>query len=118
STSRLPVEVKTFVLPKFKVGLTLDKLYYEPLDTIQGKIQAHYFHGKAVAGAGVAIDVRMPGDADKAARQISVRTDARGAAEFRCHLPDSAADRAAREKDADVSLMVRVTDTAGQLQTV
>jgi len=116
STSRIPVAVKTYALPKFKVGVTLNQPYFQPRDGIQGKIQASYFHGKPVAAAAVTIDVRMQGEADQATRQITARTDAQGAAEFRCQLPESAADRT-REKDVEVSLAIHVTDTVGQQQT-
>ena len=115
-TSRIPVEVKTFVLPKFKVEIALAQSFYQPNDSIQGRVHAHYFHGKSVAGAEVAIDVRMQGDSDQAARQLKVRTDDQGIAEFRCPLPESASDRT-REKDAEVSIAAQVTDAAGQRQT-
>ncbi len=116
STGRIPVEVKTYVLPKFKVAVTLKQSFYQPHERLQGKVQAFYFHGKPVARAEVALDVRMLGDADQAANQLKVRTDVHGTADFLCPLPTSVFDRT-REKDAEVALTARVTDTAGQEQS-
>ncbi len=117
SSSRVPIEVKTYVLPKFKISVTLTQPYYQPGDTVQGKIQARYFHGKPVANAEVLLEVRMEGDPAEKGRRITVRTNTEGIAEFRGALPETAAERT-RERDAQVRLAVQVTDSAGQRETV
>ncbi len=56
--SRLSVDVKKYVLPKFKVTVALDRPFYKPGDTIKLAVQADYFFGKPVADATVDMVVR------------------------------------------------------------
>ena len=49
TTSRATVEVKRYVLPRFKVALALDQPYYQPGQIIKGRVQADYVFGKPVA---------------------------------------------------------------------
>ena len=48
--SRLAVQVQKYVLPKFKLGVTLDKPYYKPGQMVTATVDGHYFFGKPVAG--------------------------------------------------------------------
>ena len=57
--SRLTVEVKKYVLPKFKVALKLDKPFYRPGDVIKFTVQADYFFTKPVAGAEVDVEADL-----------------------------------------------------------
>ena len=76
--SRLSVEVKKYVLPKFKVAVTTDKPFYKPGDTIKLTVQADYFFGKPVADAEVKVDAKedTPGGVSGV---LEGRTDAKGA---------------------------------------
>ena len=56
--SKLTVEVKKYVLPKFKIDLKLDRPYYQPGEKVTGKLHAQYFFGKPVANGDAHIDVR------------------------------------------------------------
>ena len=49
TNSRATVEVRRYVLPRFKVALTLDQPYYQPGQVIKGRVQADYVFGKPVA---------------------------------------------------------------------
>src|SRR5262245_13139604 len=53
--SEKTVEVKRYVLPKFKSVVTTDKTYYLPKETIKGELQVDYFFGKPVAGGKVQV---------------------------------------------------------------
>jgi hypothetical protein len=58
TTSDVTVKVEKYVLPKFKVAVTLDKSFYAPGETVRGTLQADYFFGKPVADGTVEIEVR------------------------------------------------------------
>src|SRR5205807_1332332 len=47
--SRRIINVNKYVLPKFKVDVTLDQPYYQPGQKIKGMVRADYFFGKPVA---------------------------------------------------------------------
>jgi hypothetical protein len=52
------VEVKRYVLPKFKVTVETERAFYRPGETLRGVVRARYFFGKPVAGGRVTLDVR------------------------------------------------------------
>ena len=116
--SKSTVDVKKYVLPKFKVAVTPDKPFYKPGDTIKLTVQADYFFGKPVADAGVDVNVieELPG---RQPSHLAARTDANGAASL-----EFAADRPAEVQASDgrtnrwhVWFQAMVTDSAGQKQT-
>lgn len=113
SESKLTVEVKKYVLPKFKIDVELDQPYYAPGQTVRGKVRAGYFFGKPVADAGVDVELRSTDVASKVEKRLSVRTDAEGAADFWLALPPKLVGR---PQNARVSFEVTVTDSAGQKQ--
>jgi anti-sigma factor RsiW len=124
--SRLAVEVKKYVLPKFKVGLALDRPYYTPGQKATATVEAGYFFGKPVTG-GVDLEVRAAAQ-EKPLYQGSARTDANGKALFSFDLPAvppgiqlGAPGAGMRPpnlwaSDLNVSLRATVTDAAGQKQ--
>ncbi len=64
SKAEKSIEVKKYVLPKFKVGVTTEKKFYRPLETVKGSIEARYFFGKPVENGEVRVtastfDVQM-----------------------------------------------------------
>ena len=77
--SRLSVDVKKYVLPKFKVTVALDRPFYKPGDTIKLAVQADYFFGKPVADATVDMVVRKDFGAPPPAHTI-LHTDGKGTA--------------------------------------
>jgi alpha-2-macroglobulin-like protein len=113
--SRLAVEVKKYVLPKFKVALKLDKPFYKPGDTIKFTVQADYFFTKPVAGADVDVDAdvsqEMPG---RPPAHFSGRTDSKGAASFNLPVP---APENGSTGPWHFHFGATVVDSAGQKQT-
>jgi hypothetical protein len=110
------VEVKKYVLPKFKIGITLDKPYYEPGQKVQTKVQADYFFGKPVAGGEVKLwavssDVRAAPIAE-----VTGKTDAEGQCAFEFTLPARMVGTEKDAGDARFRVVVEVTDTAEQKQ--
>lgn len=105
TASRLAVEVKQYVLPKFKLDVRPDKPFYQPGETAQLTVQADYFFGKPVAGAAVEATMQATASVKQTAR-----TDATGNAVLTFALPTTV------EGDANVTFHVEATDTAGQAQ--
>ncbi|MHC4405952.1 MAG: MG2 domain-containing protein, partial [Planctomycetota bacterium] len=114
STSERSVTVEKYVLPKFKVGLSLDKPFYAPGDEVSGTLQADYFFGKPVVDGEVQIDVRAADVASHQIASLTERTDKQGEAEFRFPLPDQLVGREQDAGDARFMLVATLTDTAGQ----
>jgi hypothetical protein len=135
--SALVLEVKKYVLPKFKVEVTLDQPYYRPGQKVEGKVRAEYFFGKPVAEGTVAIDLHA-GNWEKPLQTLKLHSDKDGVAPFDFTLPKELAHRegeapaepnrepARREPrppgnhdsgDARFTLKTTVTDMAKQKQT-
>src|SRR5262245_32409614 len=124
--SKRTVEVKKYVLPKFKVAVELDQPYYQPGQKVKGAVHADYFFGKPVAGGSAEIelkpiDVSQGEPSDKKGEPPDlfrrVTTDQTGKASFEFVLPKSLVGREQDSGDARFTLQVTVTDTAGQKQT-
>jgi uncharacterized protein YfaS (alpha-2-macroglobulin family) len=110
--NRQTVEVKRYVLPKFKIDVDPDKPYYQPGSQMHVAIHAAYFFGKPVANGVVEVDLHgVPGDDHQ-----TLTTDAQGKAELQLHLPDTFAGLPQDDGDARISLDVHVRDSAGQEQ--
>ncbi len=114
--SKRTVEVKKYVLPKFKIDVETDQPYYSPGQTMTGKVRVAYFFGKPVADAEVAIGVQATDAGPRTLRTLNLRTDVEGNVKFVYQLPDLAG-REQRSGDAAIALNVTATDSAGQTQT-
>jgi uncharacterized protein YfaS (alpha-2-macroglobulin family) len=130
--SRRAVEVKKYVLPKFKVEVRPDRPYYRPKETAKVVVQADYFFGQPIADAEVVIEVRGRAG-DKPIHEEKLRTDAKGRGEFQYTMPDPPGDglpdlrwssRLVPRPDkmdwmAETPLLLEahVTDSGGQKQT-
>ncbi len=116
TTSRATVEVKQYVLPRFKVILALDQPYYQPGQLIKGRVQADYVFGKPVAGGALTVALETTDIAPRTSRTLELRTDAQGAATFEVPLPDSLVGREHDSGSARVAITATVRDPAGQTQ--
>ncbi|MBY0524859.1 MAG: hypothetical protein K2R98_15750 [Gemmataceae bacterium] len=117
--SRLTVEVKKYVLPKFEIEVSGLEPYYAPSQKVAGKVQANYFAGNtAVTDADVTIKVLTAHHtSDKPLQELKVQTNATGEAAFDFTLPASLPGREQDSGDARFALEVTVTDTAAQKQS-
>jgi hypothetical protein len=129
---RLAVEVKQYVLPKFKVGLTLDRPYYTPGQKATATVEAGYFFGKPVVGGAVELEVTVPQRGMKPFHSVGAKTDANGKMAFSFdmpHVPPGAPDGQPGRpaggmrpppnlwaNDLNVVVRATVTDAAGQKQ--
>jgi uncharacterized protein YfaS (alpha-2-macroglobulin family) len=111
--SRQRVEVKKYVLPKFKVDVELDQPFYRPNQLVQGKVKVEYFFGKPVAEAPVKIDVVTAGRQQR----LDGRTDAEGKATFSFPTGTNWNVSEMEQRHAQFTLNVEVQDSAKQTQT-
>jgi len=102
------VEVKRYVLPKFKIQVGTAKAYYLPGEAVAGTIEASYFFGKPVAGAEVKLTLLD--------REKRTRTDSFGKASFNFLLPDQPAELSATQDVASLDLKAELRDTAGHIE--
>ena len=112
------VEVKRYVLPKFKVTVTTDKPYYLPGERMTGKVQADYFFGKPTSQSDVlialsAFDVEFHDFAE-----IKGKTDENGTFQFETNLPDYFVGQPLEQGNTFVKLDCEVTDRAEHTEKV
>jgi len=81
------VEVKKYVLPKFKIDFKTDRTYYLPNQTVKGEVNTNYFFGKATNNAEVKIEIRTYEVNMQLLKVINGRTDAQGFFQFEYSLP-------------------------------
>jgi hypothetical protein len=116
SPSRLAVQVQKYVLPKFKVGVTLDRPYYSPGQKVTATVDGHYFFGKPVAGS-VQLEARV-GGAQQPLFQAGAKADENGRAVFSFTLPNKGPVVLPPEaEDQSLTVQATLTDSAGQKQT-
>jgi uncharacterized protein YfaS (alpha-2-macroglobulin family) len=116
--SQLTLPVEKYVLPKFKVALTLDKSYYQPGDAVKGTVQADYFFGKAVAGGHVNIAAQTVDVEVTNISQSQIKIPVNGKVEFDFMLPESLVGREQDNGDATIQVVAEVVDTADQKHAV
>ncbi len=106
------VEVKPYVLPKFKLSLTTDNEYYQPGSTVKGKINADYFFGKPVAGCKIVIKASKYDVSWSQFTELKGTTDKKGVFEFSLKLPSYFVGQPFEQGQARVRLEVSVVDNA------
>lgn len=112
------VNVKKYVLPKFKIDLTTDKEFYLPGEPVEGDIDVQYFFGKPVAGGMVRITTYKYDIGFRQESVIEGRTDGRGHYHFSYRLPDHFVGQPLEQGDAFVRLDVEVIDLANHSEKV
>jgi 5-hydroxyisourate hydrolase-like protein (transthyretin family) len=106
------VNVKKYVLPKFKIELTTEKDYYMPGEQIEGDIVAEYFFDKPVAEGKVRITTYKFDIGFQQESMVEGRTDKEGRYHFTYRLPDYFVGQPLEQGDAFVRLDVEVIDPA------
>jgi hypothetical protein len=115
--SKVTVDVKKYVLPKFKIDVELDQPYYQPGQKVRGKVQADYFFGKPVAEGTVDIEVRTTDVGPQVLYKNNVHANAAGRAEFDFRLPEKLIGLPQQGGDASFTVLATVSDSAGQKQS-
>ncbi|MCI0684678.1 MAG: MG2 domain-containing protein [Gemmataceae bacterium] len=112
------VNVKRYVLPKFKVAVKADKSFYLPKETIQAELQSDYFFGKPVAQAKIEVTASTFDVAFRKFHTWKGDTDDNGHAKFEIQLPDYFVGQPLQKGDAMVKLDVKVLDSADHTETI
>ena len=112
------VEVRKYVLPKYKVSLGTEKPYYLPGETLAGTVNADYFFGKPTASAEVEVKIYAY---EAELRQIgSLRgtTDQAGIYAFEFDLPSHLIGLPLEKGSGLIFFNVSVTDKAGHAEQI
>ena len=109
--------MKSYVLPRFKVAVELDRPFYQPGQRVKGRVQARYVFGKPVADGAVTLALQTVEVKPEARGPLTLHTDADGAAEFELRLPESLVGREQDSDHAKVAFTATVRDPAGQTQS-
>jgi uncharacterized protein YfaS (alpha-2-macroglobulin family) len=117
-TAERKVEVKRYVLPKFKVTATTDRKYYLPGEKVTGKVQADYFFGKPVSGGNVMVKCSTFVVDQQQFAELAGKTDETGLHKFEFDLPDYLVGQPLEQGKAVVLMDVTVADKAEHEETV
>lgn len=82
------VEVKRYVLPKFKVTIKPEREFYKPGSTVSGFVDAQYIFGKPTAGAKVTLTGYASQVGSEEFAEIEGVTDKDGKYSFEMKLPE------------------------------
>ena len=111
------VEVKRYVLPKFKIEITTDRPFYKPGETVTGSIDAQYIFGKPVSGGKVKITGFASIVGAERFATLEGKTDAGGKYSFEMKLPDYFVGQNVDAGLARAQFRVEVVDKADHKQT-
>ncbi|WP_372369521.1 MG2 domain-containing protein [Candidatus Uabimicrobium sp. HlEnr_7] len=112
------LNVKRYVLPKFKVEANFSKSYYMPGENVQGKIDSRYFFGKPVANANVVVDVSTFDVNFNKLLSWKGKTSDDGKCAIEFSLPQKLYGSALTKGSAMVTANITVTDTANHSQKI
>ncbi len=108
------VEVRKYVLPKFRVTLDVDEPFYQPGQLVRGTVDCQYFFGKPVAMADVVLQAFSQEAETRLIAESRLKTNDKGQTRFQFPLPDYLVGREQTGGNANLNLLATVTDTAGQ----
>jgi uncharacterized protein YfaS (alpha-2-macroglobulin family) len=114
--SRTTLDVRRYVLPKFRLDVHPDRPYYAPGETARVTVQADYFFGKAVRGGAVTVEMRTTDVGERVVQTQTGKTDDHGRAVLSFTVPPALVGRGPHG-DAQVRFLATLADGAGQTQT-
>ncbi len=109
--------VSRYTLPKFKVGVELDRDFYLPAQQVKGTIRADYFFGKPVERGAVRVTFHDYQGQWVPSKVIEGEANAEGIFSFEHTLPSVLVGQPVEGGNAQVLVEVEVTDGAAQTQT-
>jgi hypothetical protein len=113
--SEQTVDVKRYVLPKFKVAIETEKTFYAPNDLMRGTLRAEYGFGKPVGGADVTLNLLDVGSMREVGN-ITGTTDANGAFKFETKLAQFFAGVPLAQGNAVLAVNATVKDSADHVE--
>ena len=112
------VQVRRYALPRFKVGTSLDRTWYQAGDTVGSVVSARYFFGREVRDAQVTVQASSFDVEWRPFQSVTGITDEEGVFGFEIRLPDYLVGHGLEQGGALVQLDIRVTDTAGHTEQI
>lgn len=116
TSSEARVEVKRYVLPKFRVTIDTERSWYLPGETVKGTVRANYFFGKTVERGKVDLEYFTFAAEEVKLGAWEGKTDGSGTARFELALPAVFHGIDLLRGDAPLLLRVKVTDAADHPQ--
>ncbi len=110
------VEVKRYVLPKFKIHITTDRPYYLPGQTVSGSVQANYFFGRPVSGGTVKLNAATFQEKPVTITELQGQTDGSGRYAFALRLPDMFVGMPQKNEQAFLDLKAELRDVGGHAE--
>lgn len=117
-TQEKNLNIKRYVLPKFKVATTFNKDYYMPGQTVSGDVDSQYFFGKPVANGDVEVDVATFDVNFNKLLSWKGKTNSDGKCAIEFQLPQKLYGSALAKGSAIVTVNIKVTDTANHSQQI
>ncbi|BBM87543.1 MG2 domain-containing protein [Candidatus Uabimicrobium amorphum] len=117
-TEEKNLNIKRYVLPKFKIAASFAKDYYMPGETVQGNVDSQYFFGKPVANSTVEVDVATFDVNFNKLLSWKGKTDRDGKCPIEFSLPQKLYGSALTKGSALVTVNIKVTDTANHSQQI
>ncbi|MBN1890693.1 MAG: zf-HC2 domain-containing protein, partial [Thermoflexales bacterium] len=112
TVSEKTVQVKPYVLPKFKVTLEAERAFYRPGEAVRGHLQADYFFGKPTDKAHVTLRGYVRDVERTQVIELKGQTDGEGRFEFEFAAPTALVAPSARKAVAYLELEAEVRDQA------
>ena len=118
------VQVKRYMLPKFKISIDSERRYYRPGEMLRGTVRSRYFFGKPVAGAAVSLEIfsrgqgaayttkYRPGQSLPDCSRSCGCLDQKGRCTFEVRL-----EKGRHPGTGEVRVIARITDKANQRQS-
>lgn len=111
------LEIKKYVLPKFKIEIATERPYYQPGERLKGTVKVNYFFGKPVAGGAIELKLSTFVTRFEEIAKIEGKTDAQGSFTFEQELPKLFVGQPLNQGNATLLIEAAVTDTASHRET-
>ena len=115
-TTERTVEIKNYVLPKFKIHITTERPYYLPGQTVSGSVQAGYFFGKPVSEGTVKLTAATIQEKPVVISDLQGRMDSGGKFSFQFVLPDFLVGMPQNKEQAFLDLTAEIADSAQHVE--
>ncbi|MHC9539135.1 MAG: MG2 domain-containing protein [Vulcanimicrobiota bacterium] len=112
-TAERVVEVKRYVLPKFKIAFEPSRKVYRPGETITGTVKGSYFFGKSVQKGRVLIDLSTFDVAFHRISHLEGKTDAEGVFKLSIPLPSYFVGQPLEKGEGLLKCDISLRDSAG-----
>lgn len=116
-TAERTIEVKPYVLPRFKLSIATDQPWYRPGQTVSGSVSAQYLFGKPVAAATVELTAETFHEQPVQIGSVRGTADADGKFGFQLALPQHFVGLPQKGGQAFLELTARVLDSAGHVES-